>query len=452
MSTFAWGAEQRRRIARYAEAMEDAHASSHDTVGVAVDFLTGELTPLLGIDGAPADNGDGAGRAPYAADDAARLVRDVLHTLDAYREGVAEAEARLADGAEPEAVSHAMRERALFTAMLGLDDAQRTTFLRTYRAAQHQAAAAVAASAGLVDTSYGDTAAEAVAHVAAQEADLAPEGDASDRAVALVADALADESLDDLVLAEGARLLATVVDKGSSYEEVLEASRERSYDRAYRLFLTCAIVVELEAARADGEPPIEATLVSVTVNRLVDECRMAAELDPYAAELRDATSDAAAAADAATGVAAAVGVEGEARSDEDEVRADAVSREQLIHERAVAIAAGVSRALGVALAGLVFASEVGLSVAFMVSVGGVDPVVIACGVLWGLMTVAITLEECMSFGDMARFFEGKVSGRVQRTGGLVMRLADYVARCTMPTEVYGADGSATAFATVPVNA
>ena len=437
MSTFAWGAEQRRRIARYAEAMEDAYASSHDTVGVAVDFLTGELTQLFGADGTPANDKDGAERAPYAADVATRLVRDVLHTLDAYREGVAEAEARLADGAEPERVSRVMRERALFTAMLGLDDAQRTAFLRTYRAAQHQAASAVAASVGPVDDVHEDA--------AAQEADLALEGDAPDCAAALVADALADESLDDLVLAEEVRLLATVVNEGTAYEEVLEASRERSYDRAYRLFLTCAIVVELEAARADGEPPVDATLVSITVNRLVDECRMAAELYPYAAKAEDAAPDFATTVDAAPSVAATVDAA-------DDARADAVSTERLIHERAVAIAAGVSRALGVALAGLVFAAEVVISVAFMVTLGGVDPVIIACGLLWGFMTVAITLEECMSFGDMARYFEDKVSDRMQRTGGLVMRLADRLARRTMRAEAYGADGSATAFATVPVNA
>ena len=356
-------AEQRTRVTYFADAIDKARDQGVSAREACRQLLEGKLVSLNGPNASPHRKARVANRAGYLAANSEKLVDEIMLRGAQYDQARDEAQARLAAGEPIDAVMRDMTADALDSAMALLDDAQSyelLSALRSLQALSARRARAALDGGGALD---GD-AADMVSALMPEP--LAEGDDVQDRIAMLRSAVLADDSVEHMVLADEARLLAELLHDGATADEALEETREVIADRDERAVLSCAFYAELEIEYGSRDMPMNAGLVAVTANALVDEARIAEELDPRRKDIQTV------------------------RQHEQEL---AASYEQAADERLAAIAAAVKRVSAIVVGASILLGEIALCIFAAVALCGVDTFVIAAGAIMGIMFVGATVEE-----------------------------------------------------------
>lgn len=356
-------AEQRTRVTYFAEAIDEARDQGVSAREACRRLIEGKLVSLNGPNASPHRKARVANRAGYLAANSEKLVDEIMLRGAQYEEARDEAQARFAAGETVDKVERDMTADALDSVMELLDDSQSYEFLSALRSLQALSAQRARAAVGGKAVLDGD--AEDLADALMPEP-LAEGDDVQDRIAMLRSAVLADDSVEHMVLADEARLLAELLHEGASRDEAVEEVREAIADRDERAVLSCAFYVELEIEYGSRDMPMSAGLVAVAANALVDEARVAEELDPRRKDIQTV------------------------QQHEQEL---ATSYEQAADEKLAAIAAAVKRVSAIIVGASILLGEIALCILVAVSICGVDPLAIATGAMMGIMFAGATVEE-----------------------------------------------------------
>ena len=330
--------EQRRRVTYFADAIDEARDGGLSAREACRQLLEGKLVSLNGPNASPHRKARVANRVGYLAANSEKLVDEIMLRSTQYEKARDEAQARLAAGESVDEVARDMTADALDSAMALLDDTQSYEFLSALRSLQ--ALSARRARAALNGKCVLDGDVEDIASTLMPEP-LAAGDDVADRIAMMRSAVLADDSVEYMVLADEARLLAELLHDGATADEALEEVREVIAESDERAVLSCAFYVELEIEYGSRDMPMNAGLVAVAANALVD----------------------------------------------------AASYEQAADERLAAIAAAVKRVSAIVVGASILLGEVALCIFVAVTLCGVDTFVIAAGAIMGIMFAGATVEE-----------------------------------------------------------
>lgn len=355
--------EQRRRVTYFADAIDEARDGGLSAREACRQLLEGKLVSLNGPNASPHRKARVANRAGYLAANSEKLVDEFMLRSTQYEKARDDAQARLAAGESVDEVARDMTADALDSAMALLDDTQSYEFLSALRSLQ--ALSARRARAALNGKGVLDGDVEDIASTLMPEP-FAAGDDVADRIAMMRSAVLADDSVEYMVLADEARLLAELLHDGATADEALEEVREVIAESDERAVLSCAFYVELEIEYGSRDMPMNAGLVAVAANALVDEARVAEELDPRRKDIRTF------------------------QQREQEL---AASYEQAADERLAAIAAAVKRVSAIVVGASILLGEIALCIFVAVTLCGVDTFVIAAGAIMGIMFAGATVEE-----------------------------------------------------------